>query len=89
MLQRERDFTLSANGTAGPYHHAGGTLTVQVVGTWGGGSIDVQMNIGNGAGSVYTLNSGEPCRLFEFPPNAVITFVLSGATSPSLTIGCR
>lgn len=89
ISERESDFTLTANGTAGPYVHRGGSLTVQAVGTWGGGSIAVQMDLGGGVTTVYTLTSTDPHRILDLPPNADVFFVLSGATSPNLRICCR
>lgn len=88
ITEREKNYTLSANGTAGPKVHAGGSMVLTVSGTWGSGSLAIKMNVGAGAVTVYTMTADE-VRLFDFPPNAAITFVLSGATSPSLTIEVR
>jgi hypothetical protein len=62
--------------------------TVTASGTWGSGSLAIRMNVGAGAVTVYTMTADE-VRVFDFPANAAITFVLSGATSPSLTIEVR
>jgi len=88
-VEREKTYSLLANGTAGPKFHSNGPMTVQAVGTWGGGTVSVQMNLGSGATEVYALTAADPVRVFDFPPNAVITFVLSGATAPDLKIEVR
>lgn len=88
ITEREKNFTLTDNGTAGPKVHAGGSMTVTASGTWGSGSLAIKMNSGAGQVTVYTMTADE-VRVFDFPPNAAITFVLTGATSPSLTIEVR
>jgi hypothetical protein len=87
--EREMDYSLAADGTVGPYVHHSGPLVVQCAGSFGGGEVAVKMDLGNGATTEYTLTTDEPSRIFDFPPQAVITFELSGATAPSLTIACR
>lgn len=88
MQDREKTYSLSANGTAGPYQCVGGPCVVQTVGTFGSGTLAIKMDHGSGATTQYSMTA-EETRVFDFPPNAEITFVLSGSSSPSLAIEVR
>lgn len=88
MQDREKKYTLAADGTSGPYVTVGGPCVVQTVGTFGSGTLAIKMDLGSGATTQYSMTA-EETRVFDFPPNAAITFVLSGSTSPNIAIEVR
>lgn len=80
--------TLTANGTVGPIDHTGGSMLVQATGTFGGGTLTVQLNLGAGPTDEYQMTAPES-RIFDFPPGARVSIVLTGASSPNLNISVR
>lgn len=81
-------YTLSANGTAGPHGHLGGKLHWQAKGTFGSGTLSVQVDFGPGFTEVATCTS-EDEGLVVVPDGARVQYVLTGATGPSISIADR
>lgn len=73
----------TANATGDTYTFSGGSLWVQVSGTWGSGTLALQIDVGNGMNTEYTWVEAEEMRLFTLP-SCSWRLVLSGATSPDI-----
>lgn len=81
-------YTLAASGTAGPHDHQGGKLNYAANGTFGGGTLSVQSDIGAGFTEVASHTSDDENVLW-IPAGSRVQYVLSGATSPSISIAAR
>lgn len=79
------DYALSDNGTAGPHEHQGGKLNYSAKGTFGGGTLSVQSDIGAGFTEVASHTSDDE-NVLHIPDGSRVQYVLSGASSPSLVI---
>lgn len=83
----KESYNLTDNGIAGPQPVIG-DIWVQAQGTWGGGSLSVQLSFGSGFVEEFVMNE-DGQQLLELPnrrPDAEIRCVLSGASDPDLTI---
>lgn len=80
---------LTANGTAGPVS-ASGDVFYQIQGTWGSGTLSVQVDFGNGYLEELSLTA-DAQGILELPRQSAVglQFVLSGATSPDIDIDLR
>lgn len=81
-------YSLTANGTAGPHDHFGGLLNVQAAGTWDSGTLSVQVDMGSGYTEVASWTANEETDL-SLRAGCQVKYVLSGASSPSLTISAQ
>ena len=78
-------YTLTGNGTAGPHAHSGGKMNYAAKGTFGGGTLSVQSDIGAGFTEVASLTSDDEGVLW-IPAGSRVQYVLSGATTPNIVI---
>ena len=81
--------TLAANGSTASFG-PGGRLAIFASGTWGGGTLTLEMQqpgesvwfaVENAAFTATPVS-----RVAELPPGSLVRLTLTGATSPSITV---
>ena len=80
--------SLSADGSSADQQWRGGTGFVTASGTFGGGTLELELSLNGGSTYVGAGTGGQLTSagsfVFELPDDALIRVTLSGSTGPSL-----
>ena len=92
-MENQMQVNLTANGASTPAPWSGGVGTVAAWGTFGGGTIALQMSVDNGVTWMNVDRSGDSYVSFSAPGNGgfqlglcQLRFNLTGATSPNVWV---
>lgn len=78
---------LTENGSVN-YAHNGAPMVVRATGTFGGGTLAIRFDFGEGFVTEYEMTAAET-RVFDPVVPCDVEITLSGATAPNLSVNSR